>query len=214
METLLNNVEIRVLGSLMEKELTTPEYYPLTLNALVNACNQKSNRDPVVNYDDSIVDKALATLRDKQFARRVTGTDMRVPKYKQIFSEEMKFTPAENAVMCVLMLRGPQTFGEIKGRTGRMFNFESLLQVEDVIEGLNKRENPLVMKLPKQTGMKESRYAHLLAGKPVIQLESDPSEEVKIEEDRLTKLELELSALKLDFDELKSQFIDLKKLFE
>jgi hypothetical protein len=214
MEILLNSVEIRVLGSLIEKELTTPEYYPLTINSLVNACNQKSNRDPVVNYDDSIVDKALGTLRDRQYARRVTGTDMRVPKYKQIFSEEMKFTPEEIAVMCVLMLRGPQTIGEIKGRTGRMFNFESLSHVEEVINGLNRREKPLVMKQPRQAGMKESRYSHLLLGEPLLQSKPEPNEDANNENGRLTKLEQEMSLMKTEFEEIKFQFNELKKILE
>ena len=214
MEIILNSVEVRVLGALIEKELTTPEYYPLTLNSLVNACNQKSNRDPVVNYDDSTVDKALATLRDKQYVRRVTGTDMRVPKYKQIFSEELKFTPEETAVMCILMLRGSQTIGEIKGRTGRMFNFESLMQVDEVINGLNKREKPYIMKLPKQSGMKESRYVHLLSGEPVIQSEPETHEDENPDKDRLSYLEKEISFLKTEFEEFKSQFNELKKLLE
>jgi uncharacterized protein len=214
MDIILTSIEIRVLGSLIEKELTTPEYYPLTLNSLVNACNQKSNREPVVNYDESIVEKALSTLRDKQFVRRVTGTDMRVPKYKQIFSEEMNFNPEETAVICVLMLRGPQTIGEIKGRSGRMFNFESLLQIDEVINRLNTREKPLVMKLPKQAGMKESRYTHLLSGEPVFQSEPEMTQEINKGDEKLSKLEQEVSLLRIDLDELKSQFIEFKKLIE
>jgi uncharacterized protein YceH (UPF0502 family) len=214
MEIFLSSVEVRVLGALIEKELTTPEYYPLTLNSLVNACNQKSNRDPVVNYDDSVVEKALGTLRDRQYARRVTGSEMRVPKYKQIFSEEMKFSPEETAVICVLMLRGAQTIGEIKGRTGRMSNFESLLQVEEVINKLSIREKPLVMKLSRQAGMKELRYAHLLSGEPVYQSEPEPLENEIEEDKRLLKLEQELSVLHADLDQLKTQFNELKKLLE
>jgi len=214
MEILLSSVEVRILGALIEKELTTPEYYPLTLNSLINACNQKSNRDPVVNYDDSIVDKAIGSLRDKQYVTRVTGSDMRVPKFKQIFSDEMKFTPEETAVMCVLMLRGSQTIGEIKGRSGRMFNFNSLLQVEDVINALAFREKPLVMKLARQAGMKESRYAHLLSGEPIINSESEPIDEKNQDNDRFAKLEQELCSLKTEFEDIKSQFNELKKLLE
>ncbi len=215
MQTILTSVEIRILGALIEKELTTPEYYPLTLNSLVNACNQKSNREPVVNFDESIVEKALGSLRDKQFVRRVTGTDMRVPKYKQIFTEEMKFLQDETAVICVLMLRGPQTIGEIKGRSGRMFAFESLSQIDEVVNRLKIREKPLVMKLSKQAGMKESRYMHLLSGEPVQQVEQELLKNVsQNDEEKLSKIEQELLLLRTELNELKLQFIELKKLLE
>ena len=153
-------------------------------------------------------------MRDRQYARRVTSSEMRVPKYKQIFSEEMKFSPEETAVICVLMLRGAQTIGEIKGRTGRMSNFESLLQIEEVINKLSAREKPLVMKLSRQAGMKEPRYAHLLSGEPVYQSEPEPLENEIEEDKRLLKLEQELSVLRADLDQLKTQFNELKKLLE
>ena len=214
MEIILNSVEVRVLGSLIEKEHTTPEYYPLTLNSLVNACNQKSNREPVTSYDEQIVEKALATLRDKQFARRVTGTDMRVPKYKQIFSEEMKLTVDEIAIMCILLLRGPQTVGEIKVRTARIFNFDSLINVEETLDRLAARESPFVMKLIKQAGMKESRYSHLLSGEPTQDSFLLSHEDDNNNMDRLTKLEQDISLLKSEYEYIKSQLIELKKLIE
>jgi hypothetical protein len=214
MEKILNSIEARVIGSLIEKELTTPEYYPLTLNSLVNACNQKSNRDPVVSYDSNVVEKALNSLRDKQFVRRVTGNDMRVPKYKQIFTEELKFSPGETAIICMLMLRGPQTVGELKGRTGRMFNFESLSGVEEVINVLAGREEPLVFKLPRQAGMKESRYVHLLSGQPDLNVEPESAEPVNKDDERLTMLELEISSVKEELADLKNQFMEIKKLLE
>src|SRR5689334_1325414 len=123
MEPQLDAVEVRVLGSMMEKEIATPEYYPLSLNALVNACNQKSNREPVVAYDEDMVDQALATLRDKGMATRITGRDVRVPKHGQRFTEKFNLGRREAAIMCVLMLRGPQTVGELRGRTERLYEF-------------------------------------------------------------------------------------------
>ncbi|MFO7446035.1 MAG: YceH family protein [Ignavibacteriaceae bacterium] len=214
-EIVLTAEEVRVIGALTEKELTTPEYYPLTLNSLVNACNQKSNREPVVNYPDVIVEEIIDSLREKGLVRRVTGSDMRVPKYKQGFTEEYNFSPEETAVMCILMLRGAQTLGEIKVRTGRMYNFESLMQVEDVLRNLANREKPLVTKLPKQTGMKESRYTHLLSGEPVI--ESVPAEEeveISKNDERIEKLESEIETLRAELAELKEQFDKFKKQFE
>jgi uncharacterized protein YceH (UPF0502 family) len=213
-EKLLSAEEIRIISALIEKELTTPEYYPLTLNSLVLACNQKSNREPVVNYSDVLVSNTIENLRDKGLVRRVTGSDMRVPKYRQNFTEEMGFTPQETAVMCVLMLRGPQTPGEIKGRTGRMFNFENLIQVTDILNALATKETPLVVKLPRQTGTKENRFAHLLSGEPVF--ESDTAETVlpAVTGERLEALEGEISSLKLEIAEIKEQFEQFRKQFE
>lgn len=210
---LLTAEEVRITGSLIEKELTTPEYYPLTLNSLVNACNQKSNRNPVVAYTDDIVEQSIDSLRAKGFVRRVTGADMRVPKYKQGFTEELNFSPEETAVMCVLMLRGPQTPGEIKGRTGRMFNFENLTQVEDVLKNLAGKEQPLVVKLPRQTGMKESRYTHLLAGEPENESDKE-AQNLSGEMSRIDNLELEVENLKIRVGELEEQLEKFKKQFE
>jgi len=212
-ENILSVEEIRIISALIEKELTTPEYYPLTLNSLMLACNQKSNREPVVSYSDILVSDNIEKLRDKGLVRRVTGSDMRVPKYRQNFTEEMGFTPQETAVMCVLMLRGPQTPGEIKGRTGRMFNFENLTEVNDVLNGLASKEKPLVIKLPRQTGTKENRYAHLLSGEPVI---DDSAAEVAMPaaNERIEALEGEVASLKAEIIEIKEQFEQFRKQFE
>ncbi|MHB1687112.1 MAG: YceH family protein [Ignavibacteriaceae bacterium] len=207
--------EVRIIGSLIEKELTTPEYYPLTVNSLMNACNQKSNREPVVSFDEKIIEATLENLRGKALARRVTGSDIRVAKYRQTFTEEVNLSPEETAIMCVLMLRGAQTPGEIKGRTGRMFNFESLSQVDEVIQKLIRRENPLVTKLPRQAGMKESRYAHLLSGEINIESISEQKENaIPIEQSRIEVLEKEIELLKTEVENLKSQFEKFKNQFE
>jgi uncharacterized protein YceH (UPF0502 family) len=215
MNNILNAEEIRIIGSLIEKELTTPEYYPLTINSLKNACNQKSNRNPVVSYDENLIEVVLNKLRDKSLARRVTGTDIRVPKYKQGFTEELNLQPDETAVICELMLRGPQTPGELKGRASRMFNFASLSQVDEVIQRLMNREQPMVIKLPRQAGMKESRYAHLLSGEPEINApEAEAAVVVNTEADRILKLEEELLTLRNDFEELKQKFENLRSQLE
>jgi len=215
MEEILTFEEIRVIGSLTEKELTTPEYYPLTINALKNACNQKSNRDPVVSFDESLIEKTLDKLREKSFASRITGSDIRVPKFRQVFTEAMNFSPEEIAVMCVLMLRGAQTPGEIKLRSGRLFNFESLTKLDEVLQNLMNREKPLIMKLPRQTGMKESRYMHLLSGEPDIEaLGNQKDESVSNDENRIMNLETELESLKNEVNELKAKFEKFKHQFE
>ena len=214
MDQPLSFEEVRIISSLIEKELTTPEYYPLTLNSLKNACNQKSNRDPVTAFDETQIEITLAKLRDKSLASRVTGGDMRVPKYRQIFTEHMNFGPEETAVMAVLMLRGPQTPGEIKGRTGRMFAFDSLSQVDDVLQSLINREEPLVVKLPKQTGMKEARYAHLLSGAPVIEPVPETKSLTEENLERILNLEEELQNVKSELEGLKDQFEKFKEQFE
>jgi uncharacterized protein YceH (UPF0502 family) len=169
MEIKLTPEEVRVLGSLIEKELTTPEYYPLSLNALTNACNQKSNRDPVVSYDEKTVVRALESLREKRLASMVTGAVSRVPKYRHMFTETVGMDLQDTAIMCELLLRGPQTAGELRNRAQRFCPIESIEQVEKIIEGLMAKENfQLITKLPRQIGYKESRYAHLLSGIPEI----------------------------------------------
>ncbi len=204
MDLILSFEETRIIGSLIEKELTTPEYYPLTLNSLKNACNQKSNRNPVVLFDENLLESVIEGLRNKSMVSRVTGSDIRVPKYRQVFTEALNLSPAEVAVICVLMLRGPQTPGEIKGRTGRMFTFESLTRVDEILEGLMNREKPLAVKLPRQTGMKEARYMHLLSGGPDIEaMSQETEEEVNPNNERIEKLEVEIEVLKSGLEELK-----------
>ncbi len=221
MKIKLSTAEVRVLGCLIEKELTTPEYYPLTLNALRNACNQKSNREPVVDYDGKTVARSLESLREKGLAVRSTGGGSRVPKYKHHFGSKFGFNPQEVAVMCILMLRGPQTPGEIRGRTGRMFTFENLDAVEATLDGLiSQPEEPFVVKLERQPGRKESRYAHLFSGELEIKnvettaLLEPATQEILDENERITKLEDELKTLRIEFDELKQQFLEFKNQFE
>ncbi len=215
----LNQIEIRIIGSLIEKEIATPEYYPLTLNSLVNACNQKSSRDPVVNYDETIVENTINSLREKRLVRRVTGDDMRVPKYRQTFTEEINLSSDETALICVLMLRGTQTPGEIKSRTNRLYNFENLNSIHETLEKLSKRESPLVKKLPRQAGMKEARYAHLLAGEEILDYNEFPAVAAGTDgsdskNDLINSLQEEIKMMRNDLNLLKEQFLKFKKQFE
>ncbi|HEX8474663.1 MAG TPA: YceH family protein [Pyrinomonadaceae bacterium] len=220
-DALLNDREVRVLGSLVEKQVTTPEYYPLTLNALTHACNQISNRDPVVSYDEPTVVRALDSLREKKLALVVYASGSRVPKYKHLMMEAFGFTTQQElAVMCVLMLRGAQTVGEIRGRGERLFSFKGLPEVEATLEALMNRERPLVVKLPRVTGHKESRFAHLLAGEVTVEeLEIAPRAEaatvlVRSENEKIARLEDEVAGLRGDVAELRKQFDEFKKQFE
>lgn len=202
---LLTDVEVRVLGTMMEKEATTPEYYPLTLNALVNGCNQKSNRNPAVSYDAETAERALEGLRYKNLALFVTGNG-RVDKYAARISETLNLGRREAAVLCTLLLRGPQTLGEIKDRSERMFEFSDLAEVETVLAKFEEWESgPLVKKLARQAGQKEVRYTHLLAGEPAPHL-SGSSVAAMTPPTRIAQLEQEVERLRADFDELKTRF--------
>lgn len=218
----MNETEARVIGSLIEKQVTTPEYYPLTLKALTNACNQTSNRDPVVSYDEKQVARALESLREKNMAYVFYGSDSRVPKYKQMMSDIFRLTPQELAVMCVLMLRGSQTIGEIRGRTNRLYEFADLAEVEATLESLMARDDPaLAARLPRAAGQKEARYAHLLTGDVVVS-EPSPAEpraepvmrEVRAENERVSRLEAEVETLRREVAELRQQLDDFRKQFE
>src|ERR1700736_1738614 len=166
MNILLNNVEARVLGALVEKDITTPDYYPLSLNALVNACNQKNNRDPVMTLGEETVREAIATLQEKRLAGPATGADSRVTKYEHRLQEVFNFDRREIAILCVLLLRGPQTPGELRTRADRMYHFEALEDVVSTLDRLSQREPPLSAILNRQPGTKESRYMHLFFGEP------------------------------------------------
>ena len=206
MET-LDPVEARVLGALIEKEATTPEYYPLSLNALVNACNQKSNRDPVVDYDEPAVREAIEGLRAKQMAYIIEGS--RVAKFSQRISETLNLGRRELAVLCVLLLRGPQTLGEIRDRSERLFAFADLSETEGVLDRLaNWTGGGLTVKIPRQPGQKELRYAQLLSGEPALApaLEAGASAPPS----RLGQLEAEMQQLRSDFESLKSRFEQLE----
>ena len=203
----LDDAEVRVLGALMEKEIATPEYYPLSLNALVNACNQKSNREPVVAYDESTVEDALEGLRQKSLATRLTGRDIRVPKHAQRFTEELNLGRREAALLCLLFLRGPQTVGELRGRSDRLYQFDDLEAVDTTLHHLS--ELGLVIRLSRYAGSREARWAHLLAGQPDAGVEeghpSAPPGQAPIA-DRIAQLEREMAALRLEFDEFRKRF--------
>jgi uncharacterized protein YceH (UPF0502 family) len=205
MDWQLDEAELRVLGALMEKEATTPDYYPMSLNALVNACNQKSNREPVVSYDDDAVEVALQGLRAKGLSSRISG-ESRVPKHEQRFVEKFNLGRREAAVICVLMLRGPQTVGELRGRTERMFTFDDLEGVESTLQRL--AEMGFVKKLPRQTGFKEQRWAHLLAGDVEVVEEAAPApaERGPSDRERIAALEHEVDALRRAFEEFRRNF--------
>jgi hypothetical protein len=201
----LNPVEVRVLGALIEKEATTPDYYPLSLNALVSACNQKSNREPVVNYTEDDVSDAILRLRDQKLADVITGSG-RVSKYAQRISEALNLGRRESAVLCTLLLRGPQTLGEIKDRSERMYAFTDLAELERVLDNLAGRpDGSLVTKLARQPGQKEPRYAHLLAGEAAAIAEAD-AELVSTRSSRLEQLEEEVRHLRAELDELRRRF--------
>lgn len=216
MDFTLHPVEVRVLGALLEKEITTPEYYPLTLNALVNACNQKSNREPAVSYDEETVMQALDMLRSKKLAAKIVAAGSRVDKYAQRFSESFNLGRRELALLCVLMLRGPQTVGELRDRTERMHQFADLKEAEACLERLMQREpEPLVTKLARQPGMKEQRYAHLLSGEVVMQPEMRQARpEIHPAGERIAALETEMAALRQELQELRDRFSQFQKQFE
>jgi uncharacterized protein len=205
MSLLLDPVEVRVLGALLEKEITTPEYYPLTLNALVNACNQKSNRDPVVSYDDEIVEQALALLRDKRLAFQLTGAGMRVPKFGHRIVEVLNLGRRELAILCELMVRGPQTVGELRNRSERMHRFDDLEGVETCLRNLAERpDQALVKQLERQPGTKEPRWAHLLSGDVVETMHSTDTASTRT--DRMTTLENEVRELRERLEALERQW--------
>jgi uncharacterized protein YceH (UPF0502 family) len=221
MPTVLNEVEARVLGSLVEKQITTPEYYPLTLNSLTLACNQKNNRNPVTSYDETAVGNALESLREKNLVYVFYGSTSRVPKYKHVMPEVMHLNRAELAIMCVLLLRGTQTPGELRGNGSRLYEFSGLEEVEQTLSALISREpDPLVVRLPRQPGQKEVRFAHLLSGEIDVEsmAEQIPASRTipsrRPESEKVEKLEQEVAALTAEVRSLQEQFDDFKKQFE
>ncbi|HEX3819295.1 MAG TPA: YceH family protein [Candidatus Sulfotelmatobacter sp.] len=226
MNFVLTETETRVLGSLIEKDITTPDYYPLSLNALVNACNQKNNRDPVMMLDEPSVRDALSTLQEKRLAGPASGADSRVTKFEHRLQEVFNFDRREIAVICVLLLRGPQTPGELRGRTDRMYHFDTLEDVVSTLDRLAQREPPLTAILTRQPGTKESRYTHLF---------SDESPEANPEQalpstgpgqalpgtaaptptsGRISALEQEVAALRSELSEVQQQLAAFRKQFE
>lgn len=234
----LSPTEARVLGCLIEKAVTTPDYYPLTLASLTNACNQLSNREPVVSFDETAVLRALDGLREKRLATLFHGAESRVPKYKHSLTDIILLTPAELALLCVLLLRGPQTLGELRARTERLYKFVTLPEVEESLQTLAARQpQPLVEKLPRQFGLKESRYTELLSGPAeppsaartvaetpieIINLDAVRAaneriarlEENREENERFTKLEQETASLRSEVAELRQQLEELKKQWQ
>lgn len=210
MDFTLDLVEARVLGSLLEKEITTPEYYPMSLNALVNACNQKSNRDPVVSYDSETVEDAIETLKAKGLLLVITGGGSRVPKYAHRFSEKLNLGRREIAILCELMVRGPQTVGELKNRGERMHRFNDLDEVQSLLD----RMSEMVTKLPRRPGEKEQRYAHLLSGEPQVAPSEEMHEETVGRMDRISVLEEEVARQREELEDLKRQFADFRRQFE
>lgn len=218
MDIRLKDIEARVLGALVEKEITTPEYYPLSLNALVNACNQKSNRDPVMDLDEDAVRDALQGLQEQRLANPINSTESRVTKYRHRLSEIFNFDRRETAVLCVLLLRGPQTPGELRGRAERLYRFEDLAGVESALNHLVEREPPLVKKLPRQPSTKESRYAHLLSG-DVEEWEAAPAPRAAapaagVDDERMARLETEVADLRREIAALRQQLAEFRKQFE
>ena len=216
MNIVLNPAEARVLGALVEKDITTPDYYPLSLNALINACNQKNNREPVTNFDEETVRLALRNLSDKRLAGPAGGADGRVTKYEHRLQEVFNFTRPETAILCVLLLRGPQTPGELRGRTERMHRFEDLDEVLSGLQQLMRREPPLAKALGRRPGTKEIRYAHLLSGD--VEAWEPPAEAASgsgsADAERLIQLEEQVAALRSEVAELKQQMAEFRKQFE
>jgi len=220
MDVVLSTEQARILGALLEKEVTTPDYYPMTLNSLVNACNQKSCRDPVTSLDDSTTSFHLDILRDeKRLVALVSAADSRAPKYKQRLTEAFFFSPAERAILCELMLRGPQTPGELRNRADRMNTFNNIDEVNAALKELETRpDGPWVVLLPRMAGHKEARYMHLLCGSPQItdnpHTEGEmvttpavsPTERINRLEQETAQLKTELAQLKEDFRIFRSQF--------
>ena len=214
MSTILTDIETRVLGSLIEKQVTTPEYYPLTLNALTLACNQKNNRYPVTSYTENQVSEAVERLREKNLAYVFYGSTSRVPKYKHVVPEVMHLSHSEVALMCVLMLRGAQTLGELRGNAARLHDFSGLEEVEQTLNGLISRDEPMVARLPRQPGQKEGRFSHLLSGEINLEALAESERAAASAPSRRAGLEEKVEALAAEVEKLKEQFEQFRKQFE
>jgi len=212
--TILTDIEARVLGSLIEKQVTTPEYYPLTLNALMLACNQKNNRYPVTSYTENQVSEAVERLREKNLSYVFYGSTSRVPKYKHVMPEVMRLSHPEVALMCVLMLRGAQTLGELRGNAARLHDFSGLEEVEQTLNGLITRDEPMVARLPRQPGQKEGRFAHLLSGEINLEALAEAERAAAVAPSRRSSLEEKVEALTAEVEKLKEQFEQFRKQFE
>ena len=222
MDEKLTSVELRVLGALIEKQMSTPDYYPMTINALINACNQKSNRDPVVAFDEKAVESGLFGLRRKGLAKKIEDDLNRVPKYAHCFLSALDLDQRGAALLCELALRGPQTVGELRGHAKRLHGFSSLGEVEQLLPELARRDEPLVLKLPRQPGTKERRWAHLLGEEPPPMPAPSGSEPLSASSDReptgtgegMQELLDQIADMRRELDALRNEFADFKKQFE
>ena len=218
MPEILNETEARIVGALVEKQLTTPEYYPLTMNALIAACNQKNNREPVTSLDESTVANALEGLRDRNIVYVFYGSNSRVPKYKHMLPSVYELEPPEVAVLDVMLLRGPQTLGELRTRTERLYGFSGLGEIQETLDSLSRREDPLIVKLERLPGQKDARYAHLISGpidmERIAAAAASGPRSVGNDPSRVETLERQVSDLRSEVDELKATFEEFKKQFE
>jgi uncharacterized protein YceH (UPF0502 family) len=213
MTILITPIEARVLGSLVEKEISTPEYYPLSLNALVNACNQKNNREPAMHLDEEAVRDALRSLEDQRLAGPARGAESRVTKYEHHLQEAFNFTRGETAVLCELLLRGPQTPGELRSRTERLYRFEEVADVLSVLDRFMQRDPALVAALARQPGTREVRYTQLLTGEQVMPAPSPGEPAVAGNtQDRLLQLEADLAQLRQEIDQMREQLAALARI--
>lgn len=217
MPEILNETEARIVGALVEKQLTTPEYYPLTMNALIAACNQKNNRDPVTTLDEATVTNTLERLRDRNIVYVFYGSNSRVPKYKHMLPSVYELEPPEVAVLDVMLLRGPQTLGELRTRTERLYGFSGLGEIQETLDSLARREDPLVVKLERLPGQKDARYAHLISG-PVdmerVAAAAAAPRPAGGDPSRVEALEQQVAVLRSEVDELKATFEEFRKQFE
>lgn len=213
LENPLDDVAVRALGSLVEKAATTPDNYPLTLNALTAACNQTSNRDPVLQLDEAAVLQAVEELKKRSLVSEVYRSDSRARRYRHLLAESLKLHPAEIAVLGVLMLRGPQTPGELRTRTVRMYQFEDLRRLEITLDALRTMSEPLVTELPRRPGQKEVRFAHLLGGAPSTEGGEPPQPEAAAQVDRIGALEQDVASLREELAALRAQFEEFRREF-
>lgn len=213
MDIVLNETEVRILGCLIEKEMTTPEYYPLSLNSLTNACNQKSNRDPVIFHEEAVVSQGLDSLQEKGLARKTHTAGSRVPKYLHTVLDKFDLSGQEMAILCELMLRGPQTMGEIRTHADRMSPLHSLEEVEKNLQALLNYDPALAIKLPRESGRKECRYMHLFSGSIMQDLPAGPAAYQSTAEERISRLEEETARLRDDLEDLKQTFAEFKSQF-
>lgn len=219
MDQFLTDADVRVLGALIEKQVTTPDNYPLSLNALVLACNQSSNRQPVVSFDETTVLAAIVHLRRASLVRGIQRIDSRVTKYEHTAGDTLNLGEQEIAVLCALMLRGPNTVGELRTRTERLAKFESLDEVETTLTALIEREKePLVVRLPRKAGQKEVRYAHLLSGEVAADSNEAPPAAISVTSpsthDRVAALEQTVAELRSELESIRRQLEQFRKQFE